>query len=150
PIKRGRQVLRNVMSGGFAGRVYGIGRGMTEADGAACFPQLASVPGPVDVAFLALSAETPCDTLRQCKEVGVKVAIVGAAGFAESGGERGIARQAELQRGASELGIRVVGPNCNGIYNASNAIALGFNAAHATKLPAGNIAILSHSGALFS
>ena len=50
----------------------------------------------------------------------------------------------------AETGIRVVGPNCNGVYNATNGLALGFNAAHAVRLPAGSIAILSHSGALFS
>ncbi len=150
PIKRGRQVIRNVMAGGFAGRVYGVGRGLTEADGAPCLPDLRSIPEPVDVAFLALAADTACETLRQCKAIGVKVAIVGAAGFAENGTPEGIARQAELRKVAAELGIRIVGPNCNGIYNAHNGLALGFNAAHATKLAPGNIAILSHSGALFS
>jgi acyl-CoA synthetase (NDP forming) len=150
PIKRGRQVIRNVMSGGFAGKVYGVGRGLTEADGAPCLPDLQSILEPVDVAFLALAADTACETLRQCKAIGVKVAIVGAAGFAENGTPDGIARQAELRKVAAELGIRIVGPNCNGIYNAHNGLALGFNAAHATKLAPGNIAILSHSGALFS
>ena len=150
PIKRGRQVMRNVMSGGFGGRVYGIGRGMSEADGAPCFPTLDALPGPADVAFLAVSAETTCETLRECHKVGVKAAIISAAGFAENGTPAGLARQQELQGVIMETGIRLVGPNCNGIYNTANHLALGFNAAHAVRLPQGNIAILSHSGALFS
>ena len=150
PIKRGRQVLRNVMAGGFSGRVYGIGRGMTEADGAPCHPSLDAIGEPIDVAFLAVPAEAVADTLRECRNAGAKVAIVGAAGFAEGGDAAGIARQAELRRVTAETGIRVVGPNCNGIYNAANGLALGFNAAHAVRLPVGSIAILSHSGALFS
>jgi acyl-CoA synthetase (NDP forming) len=150
PIKRGRQVLRNVMGGGFGGRVYGIGRGMTEADGAPCFPSLEDIPEPVDVAFLALAADTTSQTLRRCRAIGVQVAIVGAAGFAENGDPEGIARQADLQRTVRETGIRVVGPNCNGVYSATSGLALGFNAAHAVRLPRGNIAIVSHSGALFS
>lgn len=150
PIKRGRQVVRNVMNGGFAGAVYAVGRGLDEADGARCVPDLGAVPGPVDVAFLAVGAETTAATLRQCRRLGVKAAIISAAGFAESGDEGGRDRQRELMAVAAEAGIRLVGPNCNGIYNTANSLALGFNAAHAVRLPQGGIAILSHSGALFS
>jgi acyl-CoA synthetase (NDP forming) len=150
PIKRGRQVLRNVVAGGFAGRVYGVGRGLDVAEGIPCVPNVASIKDEVDVAFLALSAETTADTLRECRKIGVKVAVVGAAGFAENGDVEGIARQSELRRVARETGIRIVGPNCNGIYNTTNKLALGFNAAHAVPLSPGSIAILSHSGALFS
>ena len=150
PIKRGRQVLRNVVAGGFAGRIYGVGRGLDGAEGIPCVPNLAAIKDEVDVAFLALSAETTADTLRECEKIGVKVAIVGAAGFAENGDVEGVARQSELCRVARETGIRIVGPNCNGIYNTTNKLALGFNAAHAIPLGPGSIAILSHSGALFS
>jgi acyl-CoA synthetase (NDP forming) len=150
PIKRGRQVLRNVVSGGFAGRIYGIGRRVKEADGVRCYPSLKSVDEPVEIAFLAVPADAVSKTLIECRQAGVKVAIIGASGFAEGVDQAGVARQAELSRVANELGIRIVGPNCNGVYNANIGLALGFNAAHSVRLQAGSIAILSHSGALFS
>lgn len=150
PIKRGRQVIRNVMSGGYAGTVYGVGRGLNEADGAPCFPTLADLPGPAEVAFLAVPAEAIADTLRDCATVGVKAAIVGAAGFAESADPESLARHAALEQAVADTGIRVVGPNCNGIYNANIGLALGFNAAHQIRITPGAVAIVSHSGALFS
>src|SRR5215208_4226956 len=73
PIKRGRQVLRNVMNGGFAGRVYGVGRGMTDADGAPCHPSLDWIRDSIDVAFLAVPADAVSDALRECRNAGVKV-----------------------------------------------------------------------------
>ncbi|MYZ46585.1 acetate--CoA ligase family protein [Propylenella binzhouense] len=150
PIKRGRQVLRNVMRGGFRGKVYAVGRDLQEADGAVCLGDIREAPGPVDVAFLALPADATSRALRDCAEIGVKTAIVSAAGFAESASPGSRARNADLKRTVAETGIRVVGPNCNGIYNTANRLALGFNAAHSVALRPGDIAILSHSGALFS
>jgi acetate---CoA ligase (ADP-forming) len=149
-IKRGRQVISNVMRGGFAGPVYGVGRNVTEADGAPCFPTVDALPAEVDVAFLSVPADATATTIRQCTARGVKAAIIGAAGFAENGDPAGLARQAELMQAAADTGIRIVGPNCNGIYNAQIGLALGFNAAHSQRLPVGRIAILSHSGALFA
>ncbi|MGQ7793694.1 acetate--CoA ligase family protein [Faunimonas sp. B44] len=150
PIKRGRQVVRNVMRGGFAGPVYAVGRDLEEADGATCLGHVRDAPGPVDVAFLALPADATAEALRDCAAVGAKVAIVSAAGFAESTSPESRARHAALKKAVAETGIRVVGPNCNGIYNTANRLALGFNAAHSVRLRRGDIAILSHSGALFS
>ena len=48
-----------------------------------------------------------------------------------------------------EAGIRIVGPNCNGIYNAHHPVSIGFNTSHAKRQPPGGISIFSHSGALF-
>ncbi len=149
-VKRGRQVISNVISGGFAGGIYGVARNLKEADGAPCFPSVTELPEGIDVAFLCVSADQTARTLRQCAERGIKVAIVAASGFAENADPAGLARQTELERAANDTGIRIVGPNCNGIYNARRSLALGFNAAHAARLPTGRIAILSHSGALFA
>ncbi len=150
PVKRGRQVLRNVMRGGFEGPVYAIGRNLDDADGAVIAQNLSEVSDPIDLAFVAVPAAATERALRDCADIGVKVAIVGAAGFAESADEESRARQRALKQVIEETGIRVVGPNCNGVYNTANRLALGFNAAHSIALPRGDIAILSHSGALFS
>jgi acyl-CoA synthetase (NDP forming) len=147
--KLGNSVLRNVINGGFAGDIYPVGRSGGEIEGLRSYSSLAELPKAPDVAFLAVPATAAVDTLRECAMRGVKVAIVGSAGFAEDADEEGIARQHALARIAADTGIRVVGPNCNGVYVTAPEFACGFNAAHARRLPAGGIAVLSHSGALF-
>src|SRR6185437_13782473 len=132
--KQGNTVFRNVAQCGFSGRAYPIGRSAAEIDGHRCYGDIAALPEPADVAFLALPSDVAVASLRDCARAGVKVAIIGAAGFAEIVGE---------------TGIRVVGPNCNGIYNGATGLAIGFNTAHSRRLAAGDVAILSHSGALF-
>src|SRR3954453_7509486 len=60
------------------------------------------------------------------------------------------ARSASARCSASqEEGIRIVGPNCNGIYNAHLPLSISFNTSHAKRQPPGGISIFSHSGALF-
>ena len=147
--KHGYIVLTNIRDAGFPGGVYGISRRLKDVDGIACFPDIASVPEPVDTAFLAIPAEAAVQAVRDCAAAGLTSVIVGSAGYAESLDAAGAERQRELQRIAAEEGIRIVGPNCNGIYNAHYPLSIGFNTAHAKRQKAGGVSIFSHSGALF-
>ena len=147
--KHGYIVLNNVREAGFTGGIYGISRRLKDVAGIPCFADFASVPEPVDVAFLAIPAEAAIQAVRDCARAGLTAAIVGSAGYAESLEAGGAERQAELARIAAEAGIRIVGPNCNGIYNAHLPLSIGFNTSHAKRQPAGGISIFSHSGALF-
>ena len=147
--KHGYIVLNNVREAGFTGGLYGISRRLKAVNGIPCFPDLASVPEPVDVAFLAIPADSAVQAVRDCAHAGLTAAIVGSAGYAESLDAGGAERQAELARIATEAGIRIVGPNCNGIYNAHLPLSIGFNTSHAKRQTAGGISIFSHSGALF-
>src|ERR1700744_4366841 len=148
PTKPGYIVLTNVRNTGFPGGIYGISRRLTEVEGIACFPDLASVPEPVDTAFLAIPAEAAVQAVRDCARAGLKAVIVGSAGYAESLDAGGAERQRELQRIAEQEGIRIVGPNCNGIYNAHHPVSIGCNTSHARRQTPGGVAIFSHSGSL--
>ncbi|HEX4367148.1 MAG TPA: acetate--CoA ligase family protein [Rhodopila sp.] len=147
--KHGFIVLTNVRDTGFQGGIYGISRRLKDVDGIPCFPDLTALPGPVDTAFLAIPAEAAVQAVRDCARAGMKAVIVGSAGYAESLDAGGEERQRELQRIAQEEGIRIVGPNCNGIYNAHLPLSVGFNTSHAKRQTPGGISIFSHSGALF-
>jgi acyl-CoA synthetase (NDP forming) len=147
--KHGFIVLTNVRDTGFQGGIYGISRRLKDVDGIPCFADLASLPEPVDTAFLAIPAEAAVQAVRDCAKAGMKAVIVGSAGYAESLDAGGEERQFELQRIAREEGIRIVGPNCNGIYNAHLPLSVGFNTSHAKRQTPGGISIFSHSGALF-
>src|SRR5206468_6564516 len=126
-------VLNNIRDTGFSGGVYGISRRLNEVNGIPCYADLADVPEPVDVAFLAIPAEAAVQAVRDCARAGVKAAIVGSAGYAESLDAGGAERQRALQHIAREEAIRNVGPNCNGIYNAHLPLSIGFNTAHAKR-----------------
>jgi len=147
--KHGYIVLNNIRGTGFPGGVYGISRRLKDVNGIPCFPDLAAVPEPVDTAFLAIPAEAAVQAVRDCAAAGLKVVIVGSAGYAESLDAGGAERQRELQRIAEAAGIRIVGPNCNGIYNAHFPVSIGFNTSHAKRQTPGGVSIFSHSGALF-
>ena len=147
--KHGYIVLTNIRDTGYKGGIYGISRRLKNVDGIPCFPDLASVPEPVDTAFLAIPAEAAVQAVRDCARAGLKSVIVGSAGYAESLDSGGMERQRELQLAAEQEGIRIVGPNCNGIYNAHHPISIGFNTSHAKRQPPGGVSIFSHSGALF-
>jgi acyl-CoA synthetase (NDP forming) len=147
--KHGYIVLTNIRDAGFPGAVYGISRRLKEVNGIPCLPDIASVPERVDTAFLAIPAEAAIQAVRDCARAGLTSVIVGSAGYAESLDAGGAERQRELQRVATEEGIRIVGPNCNGIYNAHHPLSIGFNTAHAKRQRPGGVSIFSHSGALF-
>ena len=147
--KHGYIVLTNVRNTGFQGGIYGISRRLTDVEGIPCYADLGAVPEPLDTAFLAIPAEAAVQAVRDCARAGLKAVIVGSAGYAESLDAGGAERQQELQRIAEEEGIRIVGPNCNGIYNAHHPVSVGFNTSHAKRQTPGGISIFSHSGALF-
>jgi len=146
--KHNRIVFDNLRRAGFAGPVYPISRRLRAIDGVVCYPSPAALPEPVDLVFLAIPAAATPAALTECAEAGIKVAIIGSAGYAESGPE-GAARQEDLRALGERHGIRIVGPNCNGVYNTAIGLSVGFNTAHARRLRRGDVAILSHSGALF-
>ena len=147
--KHGYIVLTNLRDTGFQGGIFGISRRLRSVDGIPCLPDLTSLPEPVDTAFLAVPAEAAVQAVRDCARAGLKAVIVGSAGYAESLDADGEQRQRELRQIADEEGIRIVGPNCNGIYNAHLPLSVGFNTSHAKRQTAGRISIFSHSGALF-
>ncbi|MBD3782181.1 MAG: GNAT family N-acetyltransferase, partial [Micrococcales bacterium] len=112
----GGQLLDRLLESGFAGRVVPVNPRSKRLRRLTCYPRVTDVPGPVDLAIVAVPAEAVLDVVDECAEVGVKGLLVVSAGFAEDGPE-GAARQAELVRRARGAGMRVIGPNSFGIIN---------------------------------
>ncbi len=105
------------------------------------YPDLASVPGPIDLALVCTAAATVPDIVEQCGRKGVKAAVVLALGFSESGAEG-----RELERRALESArrwnVRLIGPNTSGIFNTH----CGLNLVGFADLRKGGIGIVSQSG----
>ncbi len=105
------------------------------------------LPEAPDLAIIVVPAEAAIAALEDAGKRGARVGLIGASGFAESG-EKGRERQQRLLGTARQYGVRLVGPNCNGVYNVAGGIPLGYNSSHGERLPAGRVAILAHSSAL--
>ena len=99
---------------------------------------------------MVLPAGISPTAVRECAQNGVRSLIIGSTGFAELGTEEGRARQRDIIAVARASGMRIVGPNTNGIFNASDKLSLGYNTSHGDVLTPGPISIAAHSGALFN
>ena len=147
PTRIGGRPIRYLRAAGYAGRVYPVNPRHKEVQGLAAFPHISDVPEAVDLAIVAVPAPSVVDTVEACAARGVRVAVIYSAGFAEMGAE-GRRLQRRLSAIAAETGLRIVGPNCLGVYNSE----LGFFATFSTTLedgfPApGGVALVSQSGA---
>jgi len=142
----GRTILENLVHSSYRGQVFAVNPKHSELLGVKCYPTVATLPEPVDLAVIATPAVTVPGVVRECVAAGARSAIVISAGFKERGAE-GVELerliQAELRRGS----MRLVGPNCLGMMNPS----IGLNATFAHDLArTGNVAFLSQSGALLT
>ncbi len=142
----GHAVLRNLLAGGFTGRLHPVNRLAPEVLGLRAWPSVLAVPDEVDVAVVAVPADQVIGVAEQCAEKQVDGLVVVSAGFAETG-PAGAAAERELVRVARRGGMRLVGPNCLGILNAHPDVRM--NASFGPPLPApGPIGCLSQSGAI--
>ena len=142
----GGRLLRNLLTRPFMGTVYPVNPSTPAVQGVKAYPTIDEVPGPVDVAFIAVKASIVSEIAEACGRKGVRALVVISAGFAETGGE-GQARQRELVEICRRWGMRLVGPNCMGVVNTDPEV--GLNGTFATVAPdAGPVGFLSQSGAV--
>ena len=147
PAKASGLPLRNLLNSKFTGNIYPVNPRAAEISGLRCYPSVSDLPEAPDVAILMIDAKLSPQVLEECGNKGVKTAIIGSAGFSESGAE-GQERQAQLSAVAKQYNIRVCGPNCHGTFNVLKGIPCGYDHAFALPLTPGSVAIASHSGAL--
>ncbi|MGW2327984.1 bifunctional acetate--CoA ligase family protein/GNAT family N-acetyltransferase [Streptomyces sp. NPDC001700] len=148
----GRTALRNLLDGGFTGRVHAVNHAFPEdwtrldPEGVPAHRSLREIDGPVDLAVVAVPAAQVPAVVADCGEHGVQGLVVLSAGYAESGPE-GRDRQRDLVRQARTYGMRVIGPNAFGIINTAEGVRL--NASLSPRLPVpGRIGLFTQSGAI--
>ena len=129
----------------FPGAVYPVNPRHAALGGLPCYPDLRSLPEGPDVVLVGVRAELVPGVLEQCGAVGAGCAVVFSSGFAEGGDPMA---QERLSRIAGETGVRVLGPNCQGLVNLAEGIPLSFSASLDTaRRPLGPVAYISQSGA---
>ncbi|MDI6790943.1 MAG: acetate--CoA ligase, partial [Thermodesulfobacteriota bacterium] len=144
PGKVGHDVLKNMMSYGYQGQIYPVNPAATEILGIKAYPNLASVPGPVDLVVICVPAPHVIQVVEECAARKIDSIVVITAGFKEVGPE-GARLERELKDAINRYGIRMVGPNCVGLIDTAS----GVNASFAAGMPLkGNIGFFSQSGAL--
>lgn len=149
PGKQGNVAVAYLQRTGFPGRIYPINPAGGTIEGLTCYKSIGDVPEPVDLVFSIIPASATIAAAEACAKARVGAMIIGAAGFSEMGSDIGRQRQAEVVRIARAAGMRVLGPNTNGVWNAHCPLSLGFNTSHGEPPNPGPISIAAHSGALF-
>jgi acyl-CoA synthetase (NDP forming) len=143
--KLGGAVLKNLLR--FRGRVYPVNPKFSELMGLRAYPDLSAVPEPVDLTIIIRPAEEVPAILREL-EGRTRVVIVASAGFAEIGNQ---GLQEEIGRIGRETGVRLLGPNCMGIYNPYHRLdTLFFTLKRVKRPPKGNVTVISQSGAILT
>jgi acyl-CoA synthetase (NDP forming)/RimJ/RimL family protein N-acetyltransferase len=146
PSKIGHAVLKNLIDGGFPGPVYAINPQGKPVLGAPAYADISQVPGPVDLAVIAVPAASVAEVTDASLAKGVKALVVVSAGFADRD-SAGHSAERRLVEEARAHGMRVVGPNALGVVNTDPRVRL--NASLAPVLPGrGRVGFFSQSGAL--
>jgi acyl-CoA synthetase (NDP forming) len=149
PNRIGGRPLAFLARFGVKGRVYPINPKRTETQGFRTYPTLAAVPEPPEVAVIAIAGEAAVEALDECGAAGVKIAIVITAGFGESDPVHGKERERKMTRRAHAHGMRIIGPNTQGLANFGTGAIASFSTMFVEVEPAdGPVGIISQSGAM--
>jgi acyl-CoA synthetase (NDP forming) len=141
--KLGGIVLKNLL--GLKGMVYPVNPNYPELMGRKAYPSIRDLPQTVDLSIIMRPAAEVPDILRQHAGK-ARFALIVSAGFAEVGASE---LQKKIKRIGRETGIRLIGPNCLGVYNPRHGLDTMFLPHSLLKKPGkGNVAIVSQSGAL--
>ncbi|MFH1486434.1 MAG: CoA-binding protein [Chloroflexota bacterium] len=114
--KAGGRLLKSLLDYGFRGSIFPVNPRGSEIMGLRSYSSILEVPGEVDTAILVTPAELAADIMLECARKRVKFAIIHSAGFGELGSE-GRERQTMVLQAARQGGVRIVGPNCMGLYS---------------------------------
>jgi acetyltransferase len=140
----GRSIVTNLKDAPFPGTIYPVNPKRDTLLGLPCYPSIASIPEPVDLAVIATPAATVPGVVGECADVGVPAAIIISAGFREIG-ERGAELEAEILAQARRGEMRIVGPNCLGLMSPHSKLNATFAS---TMARPGHLGFISQSGAL--
>jgi acyl-CoA synthetase (NDP forming)/GNAT superfamily N-acetyltransferase len=142
----GQTLVRNLVLGDYQGRVYAVNPAARSVAGLPAYASVGEIPDDVDVAIVAVPADSVQDVVLDCAAKGVHGLVVISSGFAETGDE-GRQRQRQLVGLARSYGLRLIGPNALGIINTAADHCLNASLSTVTP-PRGRAGFFCQSGAL--
>lgn len=117
----GNVIIKNLLHYGYTGDIYPINPKVDEIRGLKAYPSIFNVPGDIDLAHVIIPSQFVPQMIEDCGVKGIKAVIINSAGFSEMG-EEGVLLQKKFLAKAKEYGIRIFGPNCQGIINTDPAL----------------------------
>jgi acyl-CoA synthetase (NDP forming) len=143
-MKSGSIFLMGLKDQGFRGKIYPVHPVAEQIEGIKAYPSVSAIPGPVDLAIVMVPHHSALPVIQECGRKGVKGAVLFTAGYKETGTEKGRAMEAELVDAAGSSGMRIIGPNCMGLYCPES----GLSFFPGLSTDPGQVGIISHSGSL--
>ena len=147
PGKIGNSVMESLVKHDYKGKVYPVNaKGYSEIMGVKAYKNLLDVKDPVDVVIVTVDLKFVPDLLTECGKKNIHNMVIISGGGKELGGERA-AIEKRIQDQSRELNVRIIGPNCIGIFNGENRLDCAFQGHLRMLRPKqGNVAFLSQSG----
>jgi acyl-CoA synthetase (NDP forming) len=139
PGKLGHEILANIVNGGYEGAVYPVNPKASEVLGLPAYPSVSACPSSLDLAVVVVPATLVPGVLREAAAKGAGAAIIISGGFREAGRED---LEEEILAVAHETGLRLIGPNCQGINYRPNRLCASWPLVTAQ----GSMAVISQSG----
>jgi acyl-CoA synthetase (NDP forming) len=145
PSKMSHWLIRNVAEAGFQGAVYPISRRGGQNLGYRVYRSLSDLPEPVDLVLVSVASKFVKSTIEEAAKNKAGAAVILSSGFGEIRDKAGKILQEEIRQIARENNMRIMGPNCLGVYNAHKKL----NGTYFASSPKykGKISLVSQSGA---
>ena len=149
PNKVGGRPVHYLDKFGFKGRIFPINPSRAEVQGHKCYKSLDDLPEAPEMVIVAVAGDNAIGVVEDCAAHGVKVAVVMASGFGEVDAVAGKAKERRMVEAAHKAGMRIVGPNSQGLANFGTGAIASFSTMFMDMDRAeGHVAMLSQSGAL--
>jgi acyl-CoA synthetase (NDP forming) len=147
PHKVGGRPILYLLRYGFRGDIYPVNPARQEVQGLKAYAAIGDLPRAPELAVIAVAGEEAMRAVEECARLGVKAAVVMSSGFGETG-EEGARAQAAMAATAKSAGMRLIGPNCQGLANFGSGLVANFSTIfHELEARDGPLAIVSQSGA---
>jgi len=146
--KIGNSILDSLVNYNFKGKVYPINPKADKIFGQKCYPSVSAIPGKVDLVVVSVDLSVTPPVLEDCAKKGVHSVVIVSGGGKELGGERA-EYEAEVRRLSKKHKIRIIGPNCIGMFNAANRLDCAFQGQERmVRSKLGPVAFFSQSGTM--
>ncbi|MEW6026374.1 MAG: acetate--CoA ligase family protein [Planctomycetota bacterium] len=144
PLTIGYRITQNLKDIGFKGPIYPVNPKDPEINGLRAYSSITAVPGDVDLAHIVVKNTMVPQVMDECCKKGIKAVIINTAGFKEIG-DAGIELEKRIKEIGRKYGVRIFGPNCQGVMNTeeSNPVYANFTF---TRIRPGFISIMAQSG----
>jgi 3-hydroxypropionyl-CoA synthetase (ADP-forming) len=148
PGKVGNSVLDSLAKHDYKGKVYPINPKAEEILGVKCYPSIEAIDGNVDLVVVCVDLSVTPPILESCAKKGIHNVVIVSGGGKELGGERAD-YEAQIKSLSEKHKIRIIGPNCIGMFNAANRLDCAFQGQERmVRAKLGNVALLSQSGTM--